>query len=93
MHLTTEPEVSSLAVKNHILDLQRLAGELLDTVPPQDRQYNTLMFQVSAQGFATIKDRIRQFQEELRDILDRDEKEDRIYTLNMCLFPNSRPGA
>jgi uncharacterized protein (TIGR02147 family) len=88
MHLTTEPEISSLAVKNHIRDLHAIAAELLDTVPPQDRQYNTLMFQVSAQGFTTIKDRIRQFQEELRDILDHDKHEDRVYTLSMSLFPN-----
>jgi len=87
-HLTTEPEVASLAVKNHIVDLNRIAGELLDQVPATERQYNTLMFQVSKQGFETIKDRIRQFQEELRDILDHDQNEDRVYTLSMSLFPN-----
>jgi uncharacterized protein (TIGR02147 family) len=89
-HLTTEPEVASLAVKNHIVDLNRIAGELLDKVPAKDRQYNTLMFQVSGKGFETIKDRIRLFQEELRDILDHDQGEDRIYTLAMSLFPNSQ---
>lgn len=92
-HLTTEPEVSSLAVKNHILELNDIAARLLDSVPACRRQYNTLMFQVSEKGFVAIKDRIRQFQEELRDILDRDKGEDRIYTLSMNLFPNSRlPG-
>jgi len=87
-HWTTPPEVSSIAVKNHILELGRISGELLDVVPPAERQYNTLMFQVSPQGFETIKDRIRLFQEELRDILDHDQGEDRIYTLSMSLFPN-----
>ena len=89
-HLTTEPEVASLAVKNHILDLNRIAGELLDQVPATERQYNTLMFQASRQGFETIKDRIRQFQEELRDILDHDKNEDRVYTLSMSLFPHTK---
>jgi uncharacterized protein (TIGR02147 family) len=89
-HLTTPPEVASLAIKNHIIDLNRIAAEQLDRVAPKDRQYNTLMFQVSGKGFETIKDRIRQFQEELRDILDHDKDEDRIYTLSMSLFPNSQ---
>jgi len=89
-HLTTAPEVASLAVKNHILDIHHLATQMLDQVPAEQRQYNTLMFQVSANGFATIKDRIRLFQEELRDILDHDHGEDRIYTLAMSLFPNSQ---
>ena len=60
-HWTTPPEVSSLAIKNHIQELGRLSGELLEVVPPADRQYNTLMFQVSEQGFSTIKDRINYF--------------------------------
>lgn len=88
-HLTTPSEVASLAVKNHLVDLNRLAAEMLDQVAAKDRQYNTLMFQVSGKGFETIKDRMRQFQEELRDILDHDKDEDRIYTLSMSLFPNS----
>lgn len=89
-HLTTPSEVANLSIRNHILDLNQLASEQLDRVAPKDRQYNTLMFQVSGKGFETIKDRIRQFQEELRDILDHDKGEDRIYTLSMSLFPNSQ---
>jgi uncharacterized protein (TIGR02147 family) len=86
-HWTTEPEVASLAVKTHVLDLIRLSAEQLERVPAPERQYNTLMFHVSSEGFVAIRDRMRQFQEELRDILDRDKGEDSIYTLSMALFP------
>jgi len=89
-HLTTDPAISSLAIKNHILNLNQIAAQQLLDVPAEQRQYNTLMFQVSKGGFDTIRDRIRLFQEELRDILDHDRGEDRIYTLAMSLFPNSR---
>ena len=68
-----------------------LSMEVLETVPPESRQYNALMFSISAEGFQAVKDRIRSFQEELREIIDRDGKEDRIYTLTMQLFPNSKP--
>lgn len=88
-HLTTQSDVSSLAARNHTQELLSIAKELMDQVKPQDRQYNTLMFQVSPQGLQTVKKRVRQFQEELRDILDHDQGEDRIYTLVMALFPHS----
>lgn len=86
-HWTTEPEVASLAIKTHIQELIRISAERLQSVPAAERQYNTLMFHVSSDGFQAIRDRMRQFQEELRDILDRDKGEDRIYTLSMSLFP------
>ncbi len=91
-HWTTEPQVDALAVRNHVQDLLALAATRLSEVPAERRQYNTLMFQVSESGFATIRDRMRQFQEELRDILDRDQNEDRIYTLCMSLFPLTKDG-
>ena len=64
--------------------------EVLDEIPPEARQYNALMFTISPEGFVTVKDRIRSFLEELREIIDRDQKEDRIYTLTLQLFPNSQ---
>jgi len=86
-HWTTEPEVANLAVKNHVLDLIALSGRRFSEVPASELESNTLMFHVSADGLGAIRDRMRQFQEELRDILDRDKGEDRIYTLCMSLFP------
>lgn len=67
-----------------------MSMELLEKTPPELRQYNALMFTVSPGGFATVKERVRSFLEELREILDRDQNEDRIYSLTLQLFPNSR---
>lgn len=92
-HISTPKDVQARAAREHMLELTRMSQEILDQTPPELRQYNALMFTVSPQGFDAIKDRIRSFLEELRDILDRDQGEDRIYTLTMQLFPNSRlPG-
>jgi len=82
-----------MATRQHLHDLVGLAMDALDTVPPDRRQFNALMFSVSETGFRAVKDRISSFQEELREIVDRDSGEDRIYTLTMQLFPNSQSEA
>lgn len=89
-HLYTEKDVRALAAKQHIQELTGMSMQVLETVPAHRRQYNALMFSISENGFHAVKERIRSFQEELRDIIDRDDKEDRIYTLTMQLFPNSK---
>jgi uncharacterized protein (TIGR02147 family) len=89
-HIYTEKNVQAMAARQHIQELTSMALEVFEALPPEVRQYNALMFSVSKTGFKTIQDRIRSFQEELREIIDRDGKEDRIYTLTMQLFPNSK---
>jgi uncharacterized protein (TIGR02147 family) len=89
-HVFTPPDVKAKAACEHIRELTRMSMEVMEQVPPENRQYNALMFSVSPEGFRTVKDRVRGFMEELRDIVDRDSEEDRIYTLTLQLFPNSR---
>jgi uncharacterized protein (TIGR02147 family) len=89
-HIYTEKDVQAMAARQHVQELTAMGMQVLESVPPEARQYNALMFSISGEGFKAIKDRIRSFQEELREIIDRDAKEDRIYTLTMQLYPNSR---
>ena len=89
-HIYTEKNVQAMAARQHIQELTGMAMQVFESLPAESRQYNALMFSISEDGFKAIKDRIRSFQEELREIIDRDGKEDRIYTLTMQLFPNSK---
>lgn len=89
-HISTPKDVQARTAREHMLELTRMSMEILDKTPAALRQYNALMFTVSPQGFETVKERIRSFLEELREILDRDQGEDRIYSLTLQLFPNSR---
>jgi uncharacterized protein (TIGR02147 family) len=89
-HIFTSKDVQAKAARGHLKELTRMSMEVMDQVAPEFRQYNALMFTISPEGFNTIKDRIRSFTEELREIIDRDQKEDRIYTLTLQLFPNSQ---
>ncbi len=89
-HIYTEKNVQAMAARQHVQELMGMAAEVFPTLPAEQRQYNALMFSISKDGFQAIKDRIRSFQEELREIIDHDNKEDRVYTLTMQLFPNSK---
>ena len=89
-HISTPKDVQARAAREHMLELTRMSMEILDKTPAAMRQYNALMFTVSPQGFTAVKERVRSFLEELREILDRDQDEDRIYSLTLQLFPNSR---
>jgi uncharacterized protein (TIGR02147 family) len=92
-HIFTPRDVQARSAREHMRELTRMSMEVLEKVPQDARQYNALMFTISPQGFAVVKDRMRSFLEELREIIDRDQGEDRIYSLTMQLFPNSRiPG-
>ena len=89
-HIYTEKNVQAMAARQHVQELMGMAAQVFPNLPAEQRQYNALMFSISKDGFQAIKDRIRSFQEELREIIDRDIKEDRVYTLTMQLFPNSK---
>src|SRR5690606_37705687 len=80
-HISTPRDVQARAARENLLELTRMSMELLEKTPADLRQYNALMFTVSPRGFTTVKERIRSFLEELREILDRDRDEDRIYSL------------
>jgi uncharacterized protein (TIGR02147 family) len=89
-HISSPKDVQARAARENLLELTRMSMEILEKTPPELRQYNALMFTVSPGGFNAVKNRIRSFLEELREILDRDQGEDRIYSLTLQLFPNSR---
>jgi hypothetical protein len=82
-----------MATRQHLHDFPGLAMGALDSVPPERRQFNALMFSVSEAGFKAVKERIGSFQEELREIVDRDSGEVRIYSLTLRLTPNTQRDA
>ena len=89
-HLATESEFRGFPAKHYNLQFIQMAAQMLDSVEARYRQYNTLVFSTSERGFDAIKERIVSFQEELKEIIDRTKDTDRIYTLSMQLYPNTR---
>jgi uncharacterized protein (TIGR02147 family) len=87
-HITTEKEVRDMVANHHHKEFIQMAEHMVDVIPPARRQYNTLVFSISKEAFETVKERMATFQEELREILTRDSKEEMICTLSMQLYPN-----
>ncbi len=73
-----------------IQEMLRLATEVFPRLPAADRDFSTMTIYVGKEGFQAIKDRLRVFREEVKSLVEADKSEDRIYTLGMQLFPNTR---
>lgn len=92
-HITTGRGVKDMAGKAQMVRMTRMAMEILDSLPTEVREYNCMTMYMSEQCFKDIRESMRAFREEIKSRLDRDTGEDRVYTLTMQLFPNSRwPG-
>lgn len=88
-HMVTDKVFLGPVAKSYHKDFLRLAGDALEQVPAEKRQYNVLAFSVSDKGFGAIKQRIASFVQEVREIVDRDEGMNQVNILNIQLFPGA----
>lgn len=78
----------SFAVKNFQLETLDLARKALEQVDFQEREVTTLTFSVPEKAFVRIRDAMRQARDRIvRAILEEDGSADRVFQLNMQLFP------
>jgi uncharacterized protein (TIGR02147 family) len=85
--LSTGDEVVSLAVQKFQKEHLKLADRAIDDCPPADRDISTLTVGISREGFEQIKSELQWFRKHLIKIVDKDEPADRIYQMNLQLFP------
>jgi len=90
--LTTEHEVSSLAVKNFHRQMLERASAAIDGTRPHQRDLAGLTVCVSAKTAALVKERIHRFREEITELCDQDTEGEVVYQLNVQWFPLSVPG-
>jgi uncharacterized protein (TIGR02147 family) len=86
-HITTGPEVNSLAVRQMNRNFARLGIEALDRFPPHERDISSLVMGVPREKLPLIKQEIAEFRKKCIAIADSTGKADRFYTLVMELFP------
>ncbi|MCD6024165.1 MAG: hypothetical protein K0Q91_1081 [Fibrobacteria bacterium] len=67
-----------------------LAGRALDEFPAKIRPYSYLTLSVSEESFLQIRDILRATRRQILDLVARDPAVDRLYQLNMQLFPLSK---
>ncbi|MFH1761526.1 MAG: DUF4423 domain-containing protein [bacterium] len=88
--ITTGDEVKSLNVKNFQRSMMELAKEALDRHPANHRNISTVTFNISKDAFKTIEAELVACRKRILNIVERDENMDRVYQLNLQLFPLSQ---
>ena len=69
-----------------------LAADALDTIPKEDRNVSGLTFGADEKTYERIEFEVNKFRRTIMDIISKAKKYDRVYRLNLQLFPLSRKG-
>jgi uncharacterized protein (TIGR02147 family) len=86
-HLAAEKGFTGAVARQYNKTFIAMAADVLDLVPAEHRQFNTLVTSTSAKGFAEIRERMKSFHQEILAVVDRDREADRVYIFCMQMFP------
>jgi uncharacterized protein (TIGR02147 family) len=87
--VTTGNEASAAALRLYVRRNFELAKEAMETVPRGRRNVSTVTLGVSAEGFERIQQELRDLRRRAMEIA-REDNADRVYQLNLQLFPVSQ---
>jgi uncharacterized protein (TIGR02147 family) len=82
----------SVAIRQFQMDTFDLAKEALNSIDAKERDVSTLTMSISDERFDMLRERIKEFRNEMITIITSDTKPSRVYQLSMALFPLSRKG-
>ena len=88
--IATPREVSSLAVQNYHRQAGELAMKALNDLPSDKRNFASMTLGISSRGYKMVVDEMLQLRRRLLKMAEADEGADRVYQLNLQLFPVSR---
>jgi uncharacterized protein (TIGR02147 family) len=89
--VTTGNEVQSSAVRQFHRSTLELAQESLDRHQPEDRDITSVTLTLHQDDLAEIKERIGEFRRGLLQFARSSENANRVYHLNIAVFPLSEP--
>lgn len=89
-HLETREELRSQAVRAYQIDTMRLAREPLERIPAEDRHIGTLALGFDEAAWRQAKSCIESFRQELANIAAKTPRSDRVYQMNLQMFPLTR---
>lgn len=87
--LTTGHEVRSVVIPAYHRQMIERAGQAVDLIPAEQRDVSALTVCVRESTLAELKSRIHRFREEMLELCDREQEPERVYQLNIQLFPLS----
>jgi uncharacterized protein (TIGR02147 family) len=89
--ISTGETWSSVAIEQFQIAMADLAGRTIRTTPKEQRDISTCTLSISAKSLESIRERAKQFRKEVLELARADGNADRIYHLNIHLFPVSHP--
>lgn len=90
--ITTGPGVKALQVINFQIKMMKMAIEVYDRFPRNERLMSSTTFGISEETFELFIKKCREFRSQLLDIARQDTNAQRVYQLNLNLFPVSKRG-
>ncbi|MBD3418557.1 MAG: TIGR02147 family protein [Chitinivibrionales bacterium] len=83
----TSREARAIGIRQYHNTVIELARTSIERVASRDREISAMTVKISRSGFSTIKKRIREFEDELLEIVAQDSDVDSVYQVNFQLFP------
>jgi uncharacterized protein (TIGR02147 family) len=90
--VSTPSEVLSVAVATYHKNILGLAREAIERFTPEERDIRSVTLGVSTEGYTEVKKRLEAFWKELLVYAETQKNVDRIFQINMQLFPLSKKG-
>ena len=87
--ITTGSEVNALCVRALNKAMSHLGTEAIERFIPPERDISSLTIGISEKSFSLIKQEVQEFKKRVVRIVDDDTVTDRVYSLNVQLFPLS----
>lgn len=85
--ILTDPDVQSLLIPKFHQAMTRMAGEAITRFPKDERYFSSSTVSVSGKTYQDIIEIIRAARKEVLRKVEADEAPERVYHLNMQLFP------
>lgn len=88
--IATPTEVQSLALRSFYRDCLKLAGEAIEGVDSSERNISGVTVGISERTYKVLVDKLAVLREEIARLADGDPQADRVYQVNLLLFPLAR---
>jgi uncharacterized protein (TIGR02147 family) len=91
--ITSGSEICSLGIRSYNRFMAERAQKAIEEFPTIERDIQSLTIGISREGFGLIKQEMQEFLSRVVRIVDDDKGADRVYNVNLHLFPMSLPQA
>lgn len=91
--ITSGSEVCSAGVRAYNKYMAGRARDAIEQFPPSERDMQSMTVGISREAYAQIKQEMQEFFARVARIVDDDKGSDRVYNMNVHLFPLSSPPA